>query len=162
MSTKIRVGDRAPDFALPSASGETTRLADFRGKKNVVLFFYPKDETPGCTVEACTFRDNYEAFASAGAEVIGISSDSEESHRSFQSKHRLPMVLLSDRGGEVQKAYGVRSLFGLLPGRVTFLIDREGVVRHVFSSHLRVRDHVAEALDVLRTLGGREGQPALA
>lgn len=152
MSRKIKVGDEAPDFSLKTATGETVRLSDFRGKKNVVVFFYPKDETPGCTVEACTFRDNYDAFQAAGAEVIGISGDSEESHARFATKHKLPMVLLSDPKGVAQEAYGVRALFGLLPGRVTFLVDKSGLVKHAFSSQLKVKEHVEAALEVLRGL----------
>ena len=146
----LAVGDRAPDFALPDAGGGTVRLSDFRGKKAVVLYFYPKDDTPGCTKEACGFRDSYEEFTSAGAEVIGVSSDSGESHRGFASKHKLPFTLLSDRGGKVRRQYGVPATLGLLPGRVTFVIDRGGVVRHVFNSQLAATRHVREALDALR------------
>jgi peroxiredoxin Q/BCP len=146
----VAVGDRAPEFALPDASGTTVRLSDFRGKKAVVLYFYPKDDTPGCTKEACGFRDSYEEFASAGAEVIGVSSDTGESHRGFARKHELPFKLLSDRRGEVRKQYGVPATLGLLPGRVTFVIDRDGVVRHVFNSQLAASRHVSEALDALR------------
>jgi peroxiredoxin Q/BCP len=146
----VAVGDRAPDFALPSAGGATVRLSDFRGKKAVVLYFYPKDDTPGCTKEACGFRDSYEEFTNAGAEVIGVSSDTAESHRGFASKHGLPFTLLSDRGGQVRKQYGVPATLGLLPGRVTFVIDRDGVVRHVFNSQLAATRHVGEALAALR------------
>src|SRR5689334_13032822 len=94
----VKVGDAAPEFDLPDAAGTRVRLADFRGKKSVVLYFYPKDDTPGCTKEACSFRDNYEAFTDAGAEVIGVSSDSEASHRKFADKHRLPFTLVADTG----------------------------------------------------------------
>jgi len=146
----LAVGDRAPDFALPSATGATVRLSDFRGKKAVVLYFYPKDDTPGCTKEACSFRDSYEEFTTAGAEVIGVSSDSGESHQGFASKYKLPFTLLSDRGGQLRKQYGVPATLGLLPGRVTFVIDREGVVRHVFNSQLAATRHVSEALAALR------------
>jgi peroxiredoxin Q/BCP len=146
----LAVGDRAPDFALPDASGATIRLSDFRGKKAVVLYFYPKDDTPGCTKEACGFRDSYEEFAGAGAEVIGVSSDSGDSHRGFASKYKLPFTLLSDRGGKVRQQYGVPATLGLLPGRVTFVIDRDGVVRHVFNSQLAATRHVGEALAALR------------
>ena len=146
----LAVGDRAPDFALPSATGATVRLSDFRGKKAVVLYFYPKDDTPGCTKEACGFRDSYEEFTQAGAEVIGVSSDSGESHKGFASKYKLPFTLLSDRGGQLRKQYGVPATLGLLPGRVTFVIDREGMVRHVFNSQLAATRHVGEALAALR------------
>jgi peroxiredoxin Q/BCP len=148
----IGPGDQAPDFHLPSAGGENVRLSDYRGKSEVVLYFYPKDGTPGCTTEACTFRDSYESFRDAGAEVIGVSSDSSESHRGFASKHRLPFVLLSDAGGSVRKQYGVPKTLGLIPGRTTYLIDRDGVVRHVFSSQFRPLKHVAETLEVLKRL----------
>lgn len=152
-----RVGDPAPDFELPSSTGETVRLSDFRGKSEVVLFFYPKDNTPGCTVEACTFRDSHEAFREAGAEVIGISSDSADSHRGFAERFRLPFVLLSDAGGAVRSRFGVPRTLGFLPGRVTYLIDRDGIIRHIFSSQLQPKRHVAEALDVLKRLRGPDG-----
>jgi len=149
----VQVGDAAPDFDLPDASGRRVRLADFKGKRGVVLYFYPKDDTPGCTKEACSFRDSYEEFQDAGAEVIGVSSDSEASHRSFAEKHRLPFVLVADAGGELRKRYGVPWTLGLLPGRVTYVIDREGIVRHVFNSQLQAAKHVDEALAVLRRSG---------
>ncbi len=152
MSDKIQVGDVAPDFRLPSLRGGELALSDFRGKKNVVLFFYPKDNTPGCTVEACTFRDAYEEFVAAGAEVIGISSDSLDSHQAFAARHNLQMQLVSDQGGKVREQYGVKSTLGLIPGRETFIIDKQGVVRHVFRSQLRPKNHVAESLAVLHAL----------
>jgi len=155
----LRPGDRAPDFELSDAQGRTVRLADFRGKKPVVVYFYPKDDTPGCTAESCAFRDRYEDFTAAGAEVIGISSDSPESHAKFAAKHRLPFTLLADRGGSVRKAYGVPATLGLLPGRVTYVIDREGVIRHVFTSQFRATRHVDEAEAALRALGRSGGRP---
>jgi len=121
-------------------------LADFRGKLEVVLFFYPKDNSPACTAEACAFRDSHEVFKKAGAEVIGISSDSEASHRLFAKLWRLPFLLLSDSKGEVRARYGVVRTLGLFPGRVTYLIDRAGVVRHIFSSQLQTSRHVQEML----------------
>lgn len=148
----IQIGERAPDFELPDGGGKTVRLSEFQGKKNVVLFFYPKDDSPGCTVEACTFRDRYQDFADAGAELIGISSDSVESHAQFAGKHRLPMTLLSDSRGEVRKRYGIKATLGILPGRATFIVDKSGVVRHVFESQVRVKKHVQESLDVLKRL----------
>jgi peroxiredoxin Q/BCP len=148
----VDVGDVAPDFDLPDASGKRVRLSDFRGRKAVVLYFYPKDDTPGCTKEACSFRDSYERFASTGAEVIGVSSDSEASHRKFAEKFHLPFTLLADGGGTVRKRYGVPATLGLLPGRVTFVIDRDGVVRHVFNSQLQATRHVDEALAILERL----------
>jgi peroxiredoxin Q/BCP len=148
----LSVGETAPEFTLQSQKRETVKLSDFRGKKTVVLFFYPKDDTPGCTAESCAFRDQHDVFAEAGAEVIGVSADSEGSHEQFAQKHRLPMTLLSDPGGRTAARYGVKSFLGLLPGRVTFVIDRDGVIRHVFSSQIRATRHVDEALAVVKRL----------
>lgn len=149
---RVGIGDRAPDFALPNASGETVRLSDFLGQRNVVLYFYPKDETRGCTAEACAFRDSYQDFQDAGAEVIGVSSDSEESHGQFATHHRLPFTLLSDRGGAVRKRYGVPATMGVIPGRVTYVIDKQGTVRHVFNSMTNIGRHISDALETLRAL----------
>ena len=124
-------------------------LGDFLSEKPVVLFFYPKDDTPGCTKEACAFRDEYERFKELDAEVMGISSDSVESHERFAEEHKLPFPLLSDRGEKVRRLYGVPNTFGLFPGRVTYVIDQEGVVRHVFTSQIGVERHVAEAVSFL-------------
>jgi thioredoxin-dependent peroxiredoxin len=148
----VKVGDPAPDFTLPDQHGRTVRLSDFRGQRAVVLYFYPKDDTPGCTKEACAFRDQYQDFSDAGAEVIGVSSDSADSHAKFVTKYELPFTLVADRGGVVRKAYGVPATLGLLPGRVTYVIDRAGVVRHVFNSQLQATQHVSEALGTLRSL----------
>jgi thioredoxin-dependent peroxiredoxin len=148
--TGLTVGTKAPEFSLNDQHGKTISLADFRGKKSVVVYFYPKDDTPGCTAEACSFRDQFTEFSDAGAEVIGISSDSEASHKKFAEKHRLPFTLLSDRGGKVRSLFGVPATFGLLPGRVTFVIDKEGVVRHAFNSQINATKHVAESLAVLK------------
>ena len=146
----LAAGDRAPDFALPDRTGRTIRLSDYRGKKAVVLYFYPKDDTPGCTKEACAFRDQYQDLQDAGAEVIGVSSDSADSHAKFASKYSLPFVLVADPGGAVRKQYGVPATLGLLPGRVTFVIDPDGVIRHVFNSQFQATRHVAEAVEALR------------
>jgi peroxiredoxin Q/BCP len=152
MSSSISVGEPAPDFELEAAAGQSLRLSDFRGKKPVVLFFYPKDETAGCTVEACAFRDAYEDFVGAGAEVIGVSADSLASHQRFAGRHRLPFRLLSDPKGEVGKRYGVRKALGVFPGRVTFVIDREGIVVHVTDGRLRFKQHVTDALQMVAKL----------
>jgi peroxiredoxin Q/BCP len=152
-SSGLAVGDKAPAFSLKDQNGATVSLADFSGRKNVVVYFYPKDDTPGCTKESCTFRDQYTAFTDIGAVVLGISSDSEQSHRAFAEKYRLPFPLLADTGGNVRKAFQVPKSLGLLPGRVTFVIDKNGVVRHVFNSQLNPTKHVDEALGVLKTLG---------
>lgn len=148
----IKVGDIAPDFTLPSQNGSPVSLKDFRGQKCVVLYFYPKDDTPGCTAESCAFRDRYETFKEAGAEVIGISGDSTNSHAKFANKHQLPFTLLSDTGNQVRKLYGVPSTFGLLPGRVTYVIDQNGIVQHIFNSQLNFKAHVEESLKTLGEL----------
>jgi thioredoxin-dependent peroxiredoxin len=148
----IRAGDKAPDFTLPSQTGEPVRLGDRIGEHVVVLYFYPKDETRGCTAEACAFRDSHEVFAEAGAEVIGVSSDSVDRHAAFAGHHKLPFTLLSDKGGQVRKSYGVPATLGLLPGRVTYVIDRTGTVRHVFNSMTNIGRHVKDALTVVRKL----------
>ena len=152
MARGIGVGDKAPDFTLTSQSGEQVRLQDRLGDRVVVLYFYPKDNTSGCTAEACAFRDSYETFTDAGAEVIGVSSDSVASHDAFAGHHKLPFTLLSDEGGSVRKSYGVPSTLGLLPGRVTYVIDRSGTVRHVFSSMTNIGQHVGDALEMVRKL----------
>ncbi|MEM7371591.1 MAG: peroxiredoxin [Bacteroidota bacterium] len=152
---KLAVGDQAPAFSLPNQDGEVVSLSDFAGKKHIVLYFYPKDETPGCTKEACGFRDQYEAFTDAGAEVIGVSFDSVRSHQKFSSNRNLPFQLLSDSNKEVSKRYGVtNSLFGLLPGRETFVIDKTGIVRHRFASQFQIDPHIEDALKVIQGLGG--------
>ncbi|GAA4387747.1 peroxiredoxin [Hymenobacter koreensis] len=154
----LQVGDSAPDFTLKTTAGETFRLADQRGR-SIVLYFYPKDDTPGCTAQACSFRDQYEEFQDLGAEVVGISSDSEASHQKFTQKHRLPFPLLADEGGRVRKLYEVpRALLGLLPGRVTYVIDPQGKVSYIFNSMNRATDHVAEAKKVLREMNVAPGQ----
>ena len=150
--SKVQVGDAAPDYTLSTQSGSPVSLKDFTGKTAIVLYFYPKDNTSGCTAEACAFRDSYQVFKDAGAEVIGISSDSAESHQQFASRHSLPFILLSDAKGMVRKRYGVPAALGLLPGRVTYIIDRQGIVRHIFSAQFAAEKHVTEALKVLQTL----------
>jgi peroxiredoxin Q/BCP len=148
----VKVGDKAPDFTLPSQLGDNVALSEYFGKKNVVLYFYPKDESPGCTREACTFRDSYEEFTSLGAEVLGVSSQGVESHRSFATHHGLPFILLSDEGNKVRQLYGVPSTMGIIPGRVTYIIDKKGVVRRIFSSQTQAEKHVEEAIKTLKEL----------
>lgn len=152
MARGIQVGDKAPDFVLQSQSGDQVRLSDRLGERVVVLYFFPKDGTPGCTAEACAFRDSHEVFAEAGAEVIGVSSDGVDAHVTFAGRHELPFTLLSDQGGQVRKSYGVPSVLGLLPGRVTYVIDRQGTVRHVFNSMTRISRHIDDALGMVRQL----------
>jgi peroxiredoxin Q/BCP len=149
MAQSVQVGDKAPDFTLPSQSGDPVRLYDRLGERAVVLYFYPRDDTRGCTAEACAFRDSHEVFTDAGAEVIGVSSDPADRHAAFAGRHNLPFTLLSDQKGRVRKQYGVPANFGIIPGRVTYVIDREGTVRHVFNSLTGIDRHVSEALEVV-------------
>lgn len=148
----IGVGSSAPDFTLPSNQGKDISLHSYKGKSVVVLYFYPKDNTAVCTKEACLFRDSYESFAENGATVLGISSDSTSSHESFAKSQKLPFYLLSDTDGAVRKLYQVKSTFGLMPGRVTYVIDKEGVIRHEFDSPLDASGHVAESLAWVKKL----------
>jgi peroxiredoxin Q/BCP len=148
----VKVGDRAPDFTLPSQMGDNVTLSEYFGKKNIVLYFYPKDESPGCTREACKFRDSYEALTNLGAEVLGVSAQSVESHKSFATHHGLPFLLLSDEDNKVRQLYGVPSTLGLIPGRVTYIIDKTGIVRHIFSSQTQAERHVEEAARALKEI----------
>ena len=147
----IGVGDSAPDFTREAHTGQTVTLSEYRGQKAVVLFFYPMDGTPVCTKEACSFRDSYEDFAEAGAAVIGISGDTAARHQTFASEHRLQYLLVDDHDGQVRKAFGVPKTMGFMPGRVTYVIDKQGIVRRVFSSQLSASKHVEEALSCLRS-----------
>jgi len=144
-----REGAEAPDLTLPSQTGESVTLRDHRGQW-VVLYFYPADDTPGCTAEACSFRDSHEDFVDAGAVVIGVSGDSIDKHTKFAEKHQLPFTLLSDGDGVARKTYGVKKTMGLLPGRVTYVIDPDGIVRKIFSSQFAAKKHHTEALATIR------------
>ena len=148
----INVDDQAPDFTLTSQMGDNVTLSEFLGKKNAVLYFYPKDETPGCINEACTFRDSYQELTTLGAEVLGVSGQSVESHKSFATHYGLPFILLSDKDNKVRKLYDVPSTMGLIPGRVTYIIDKKGIVRHIFNSQTQTRQHVEEAKTTLKEL----------
>jgi peroxiredoxin Q/BCP len=148
---------RAPDFSLPTSDGSVVRSAHYIGTKPIVIFFYPKDDTFGCTIESCAFRDSYEEFVAAGAEVIGISADPVTSHLRFQQKYTLPFILASDVDHAVARAYGVAAGPLGFAGRATFVIDKSGRVRDAFSSRLRVKRHVARALDVVRRLTAHSG-----
>ena len=149
---EIKVGDQAPDFTLISQTGESVTLSDLIGKKNVVLYFYPKDKSKGCTRQACEFRDKYEAFTDLGAEVIGISSDDTKSHESFADEYNLPFILLSDDKNKVRNLFGVKSTLGVISGRVTYVIDKKGIVRHIFSSQFQPKKHIKEAIEALKKL----------
>ncbi len=147
---QIAEGSAAPDFALPSDDGRMVKLSDFRGKQPVVLYFYPKDESPGCTKEACSFRDNLAEFKKAGIEVLGVSVDSAEAHRKFREKEKLNFTLLSDEDKEVTRRYGVLGSSGVA-SRVTFIIDKSGAVRKIYRD-VSPADHAAEVLAFARTL----------
>lgn len=158
---KITVGSKIPLFSLSNQNSEQTHIFDYVGKKNMVIYFYPKDDTPGCTAEACSFRDEYEDFKLLDAEVIGISADSPESHKNFATKHNLSFTLLSDDDNKLRNQFGVpTNLFGLLPGRVTYIVDKKGVVKHIFNSQLNARRHVLEAKKILIELNSLENTKA--
>jgi len=145
-----KIGDKAPDFTLQSSTGERVTLSQFFGKKSVVLFFYPMDESPVCSREAEAFRDNYEVFKKLDAEVIGVSSQSVESHKEFASHHNLPYILLSDSRNSTRKLYGVPTTLGVVPGRVTYVIDKKGIIKHIFSSQFHPAKHAEEAISALK------------
>jgi peroxiredoxin Q/BCP len=148
----IAVGDKAPQFTATAHTGQQVSLADFLGKQVVVLYFYPRDGTPTCTAQACEFRDAYADFTATGALVIGISGNSIERHRQFAEEQRLPFLLISDRDGSLRKAFGVPKLLGFVPGRTTYVIDKEGVVRNKFTAHFKAHPHIEEALRSVREL----------
>lgn len=151
MAIRVKVGDAAPDFEGPTADGTRLGLKDFAGKKNVVLYFYPKDDTPGCTKEACSFRDNLQPIRSLGAEVVGVSLDSVESHKKFRAKYGLPFPLISDKGKQIAAAYGVLKDTRTSTKRVTFLIDRNGKVAKIFPK-VDVTKHTEEVVAALKEL----------
>jgi peroxiredoxin Q/BCP len=150
--TSLQTDDAAPAAQLALHDGRTLSLATLWAEHPVVLFFYPKDNSPVCTKEACAFRDAYEDFVAAGATVVGVSGDSAESHAQFAATHRLPFLLATDADGALRRAFGVPKMLGLIPGRVTYVIDREGIVRHVFNGQFAADRHVREALAAVRAL----------
>lgn len=150
---KISVGSILPSFELKDQQGNLFQLDSVLGKKNLVIYFYPKDDTPGCTAEACAFRDQFEVFKDADAMIIGISAQSVESHFNFAKKHNLNFTLLSDEGNKVRKLFGVpTNLFGLIVGRVTYIVNKEGKVIFTFNSQTQAEKHVAEALRILNEI----------
>ena len=151
VATQLRVGSIAPDFTLPDQNDQPLTLSSLRGT-SVVLFFYPSAFTPGCTAEACSFRDEYETFREKGAEVVGISSNAASTQASFARIFKLPFRLLSDADGRVRSLYAVPRTMGIFPGRSTFVIDPSGVIRHSFTSQFRATSHIADALRVLESL----------
>ena len=151
MTNPIQIGDKCPIFSLPNQAGEVVNISDYLGKQKLVLFFYPKDDTPGCTKEACEFRDRYADFLDLGCSVFGISSDSESSHVGFIQKHSLPYSLLADKQKIVRKLFGVPgNLFGLIPGRVKYIIDEQGIVIGIFNSQLDPIGHIDAALKLFQ------------
>jgi thioredoxin-dependent peroxiredoxin len=148
----LNAGDQAPNVTMQLHNGEATPLADLYRDAVVVLFFYPKDNTAICTREACAFRDSYEKFVEAGATVVGVSGDSAESHERFADKHRLPFLLAADAGGSLRRAFDVPKTLGFLPGRTTYVIDRQGVIRAVYSAQFAADAHVQAALKAIDSL----------
>jgi len=150
--SKITIGEKLPEFELLDQNSETISSESLLGKP-LVLYFYPKDDTPGCTAEACSFRDNFEDFIAEGAQVVGVSADSPAAHAKFAAKYRLPFTLLSDKGNKLRKTIGVPTNFlGLIPGRVTYIFDAEGVLVSEFNSQFKATQHITEALEQLKQL----------
>ena len=148
---KVEVGSTIPNFVLLDQNGNEFDINSVLGKKNLVIYFYPKADTPGCTKESCSFRDSYEDFENADAEVIGISSDDVETHKKFAEKYQLHFTLLSDMDGKVRKMFGVpTNMFGILPGRVTYVVNKERKVIFTFNSQSQAEKHVEEALAALK------------
>ncbi len=150
--TTLQVGDALPDFTLLDQDGKSFVLSEHIGKKPIVIYFYPKDETPGCTKEACAFRDAFEAFTDKQVMVIGISADDVETHKNFARHYNLPFTLLADTKNKVRKLFGVPKYAFFVPGRVTYIIDKNGRIAHIFNSMTRAEKHISEALRILDTL----------
>ncbi|MEZ7503811.1 peroxiredoxin [Flavobacterium sp. Arc2] len=149
---ELKIGDRIPNFKAKDTHGNDFDSQKLVGQKPLVIYFYPKDNTPGCTTQACSFRDQYEDFKDLGAEVIGISSDSVESHQKFSEQYKLPFILLSDHDKKIRKLFGVPSgMFGLLPGRVTYVIDKKGKIIMIFDSVMASK-HIPKALEAVKKL----------
>ena len=151
MPIKVKVGEKAPDFEGPTGDGSRLGLKDFIGKKNVVLYFYPKDDTPGCTKEACSFRDNISPIRAMGAEILGVSLDSPNSHKKFTEKYGLNFPLISDKEKDIARAYGVLKDTQTSTNRVTFIIDKSGKVAHIFPK-VDVIKHTEEVVAALKDL----------
>jgi len=153
----IEIGDKAPAFQATLQDGGTFDSTSLLGRKSLVLFFYPKDGTPVCTQEACAFRDAYAEFVGADVEVVGVSGDSPESHRRFAARHSLPFPIISDAGGALRRLFGVPRAWGLFPGRVTYVIDKKGVVRMVYNATLAAEPHVRKALEAVGAQDAAKG-----
>ncbi len=146
----LKVGDKIPSFQLKDQSGENFDIDQYIGNTAMVIYFYPKDDTPGCTKEACSFRDSYEAFTDKNIKVIGISSDDVESHKNFAAKYNLPFTLLADTESEVRDLFGVKNnAFGLIPGRVTYVIDQKGEIIFMYDSQFKAAKHIEEAIKAI-------------
>ncbi|AHC52253.1 alkyl hydroperoxide reductase [Sulfolobus acidocaldarius SUSAZ] len=150
----VKIGEKAPIFEAVTDSGERISLADFIGKYNIVLYFYPKDDTPGCTTEACAFRDNWDSLKGYDAMVIGVSSDDTNSHKKFKQKYNLPFILVSDPDKKIREMYNAKGF--ILPARITFVIDKKGVIRHIYNSQMNPGNHVNEALKALKQIKSEE------
>jgi peroxiredoxin Q/BCP len=149
----IKIGSIIPTFTLPDQNGNLFDINSVLGKKNLVIYFYPKDDSPGCTAQACSFRDQFDVFTEADALIIGISGQSVESHKAFALKYRLSFTLLSDEDNKVRKLFGVKAnIMGLVPGRVTYVADKTGKVIYIFNSQADATKHVDEALRILKGL----------
>lgn len=149
----MKIGDACPIFELEDQHGTIFSISDYIGKDILVIFFYPKDDTPGCTKEVCSFRDSFQNFSELGCKVVGISSDSAKSHLQFANKHQLPYPLLSDSKKIVRKLFHVPSnLFGLIPGRVSYIVDKKGTIRGVFNALTDPYGHVLHALELAEIL----------
>ncbi|MCL4135909.1 UNVERIFIED_CONTAM: hypothetical protein GTU68_021234 [Idotea baltica] len=148
---KLKIGDQVPEFSLKDQNNKSVDITNFIGKNPMVIYFYPKDDTPGCTKEACKFRDEFEAFTDLEVKVIGISADDVESHKNFADKYRLPFTLLADTENKVRKLFGVpKSMLGLVPGRVTYVVNNKGTIIHIFNSQFGAEKHITEALNKLK------------
>lgn len=145
----VSEGAKAPAFEARDQHGALVRLADFQGKSSVVLYFYPKDDTPGCTAQACSLRDGFSAIQAAGAVILGVSADTSQSHKAFAEKFHLPFSILADPDKRIIEAYGVKMPLLGFAKRVTFLIDRQGIVRKVIRD-IRTKDHDQQVLDLLK------------
>ena len=148
----LKAGTAAPDFEGTLDDGTTFRLADYKGQKNVVLYFYPKDFTPGCTREACSFRDESEALEEHQAVVVGVSADTAESHKSFKEQHKLPFPLVADPDKRIIKLYEAQGLLGMITARVTYVIDKEGTIRRAFRHDLNIGKHLKDTLSALEAV----------
>lgn len=149
----LQIGDSCPHFILQDQNDKSFDIQSVLGKQVLVIYFYPKDDTPGCTAEACSFRDSYEDFKDLGCEVIGISSDKPKRHKQFAEKYRLSFTLLADTKNVVRKLFGVPgNLFGLIPGRVTYIIDKQGKIRHIYNSLTNAAGHIEESITAVKSI----------